>query len=89
MYKRQEEIGGQIETHESLPVWLLARNAAPLAVRDPTSGGWVDLSRYFGAFVTPNRRAIMLFLRQAARRHPEGRLPGYQSAVLLLSLIHI
>ncbi|MFZ1768054.1 MAG: hypothetical protein WAU00_02585 [Caldilinea sp.] len=78
-----EEIGGQIETHESLPVWLLARNAAPLAVRDPASGGWVDLSRYFGAFVTPNRREIMLFLRQAARRHPEGRLTGYQSDVLL------
>lgn len=78
-----EEIGGKVETHESLSVWLLARNAAPLAVRDPATGGWVDLSRYFGAFVTPNQRAIMLFLRQAARRHPEGRLTGYQSDVLL------
>lgn len=78
-----EEIGGTIETHESLAVWLLARNAAPLAVRDPSTGGWVDLSRYFGAFVTPNRREIMLFLRQAARRHPEGRLTGYQGDVLL------
>lgn len=78
-----EEIGGKIETHESLAVWLLARNAAPLAVRDPATGGWVDLSRYFGAFVTPNQREIMLFLRQAARRHPEGRLTGYQSDALL------
>ena len=78
-----EEIGGKIETHETLAVWLLARNSAPLAVRDPSSGAWVDLSRYFGAFVTPNERAVMLFLRNAARRHPEGRLTGYQSDVTL------
>ena len=77
-----EEIGGKIETHESLSVWLLARNAAPLAVRNP-AGGWVDLTRYFGAFVTPNQRDILLFLRQVARRHPEGRLTGYQNDVLL------
>ncbi len=77
-----EEIGGKIETHESLSVWLLARNAAPLAVRNP-AGGWIDLSRYFGAFVTPNQRDILLFLRQVARRHPEHRLSGYQSDVLL------
>jgi hypothetical protein len=77
-----EEIGGKIETHESLSVWLLARNAAPLAVRNP-AGGWIDLSRYFGAFVTPNQRNILLFLRQVARRHPEHRLSGYQSDVLL------
>jgi hypothetical protein len=77
-----EEIGGALETHETLTVWLLARNAAPLAVRDP-AGGWVDLSRYFGAFVTPNRREVMLFLRRAADRHPERQLSGYQSDVAL------
>ncbi|MFO7634958.1 MAG: hypothetical protein R6W76_20595 [Caldilinea sp.] len=78
-----EEIGGKIETHETLAVWLLARNAAPLAVRDPSGGGWIDLSRYFGAFVTPNQRDVMLFLRQAADKHPERQLPGYQSDVTL------
>lgn len=78
-----EEIGGALETHETLTVWLLARNAAPLAVRDPAGGGWVDLSRYFGAFVTPNRREVMLFLRRAADRHPERQLSGYQSDVTL------
>ncbi len=78
-----EEIGGALETHETLTVWLLARNAAPLAVRDPAGGGWVDLSRYFGAFVTPNRREVMLFLRRAADRHPERQLSGYQSDVAL------
>lgn len=78
-----EELGGAIETHETLTVWLLARNAAPLAVRDPARGGWVDLSRYFGAFVTPNRREVMLFLRRAAEKHPERQLAGYQSDVTL------
>ncbi len=78
-----EEIGGAIETHETLPIWLLARNAAPLAVRDPAGGGWIDLSRYFGAFVTPNRREVMGFLRKAAEKHPERKLAGYQSDVTL------
>jgi hypothetical protein len=78
-----EEIGGAIETHETLPIWLLARNAAPLAVRDPVTGGWSDLSRYFGAFVTPNRYEVISFLRTAADKHPEHKLAGYQSDVSL------
>lgn len=78
-----EEIGGAVETHETLAVWLLARNAAPLAVRDPAGGGWIDLSRYFGAFVTPNRHEVIGFLRKAAEKHPERKLAGYQSDVAL------
>jgi hypothetical protein len=74
---------GKVETHETLPVWLLARNAAPLAVHGPANGSWVDLSRYFGAFVTPNQREVMRFLRQAADRHPDRQLAGYQSDVTL------
>ncbi len=71
----------RIETHDSLPMWMLARNSAPLAVRDPENGAWVDLTRYFGAFVTPNRPEVMAFLRKAAERHPQKRLSGYQSDV--------
>lgn len=71
----------RIEAHVSLPVWMLARNSAPLAVRDPQSGEWVDLSRYFGAFVTPNQPEVMAFLRKAAGHHPQQRLAGYQSDV--------
>ncbi|MCB0059261.1 MAG: hypothetical protein KDE45_19615 [Caldilineaceae bacterium] len=71
----------RIEAHVSLPVWMLARNSAPLAVRDPQSGAWVDLTRYFGAFVTPNRPEVMAFLRKAAAHHPQKRLAGYQSDV--------
>lgn len=72
---------GSIVAHTTLPVWLLARNAAPLAVRDPSTGQWNDLSHYLGAFVTPNEPSIMHFLRNAARHHPDGRLYGYQEAV--------
>lgn len=71
----------RIETNVSLPVWMLSRNSAPLAVRDPQSGKWVDLTRYFGAFVTPNRPEVMAFLRKAADHHPQKRLAGYQSDV--------
>ncbi|MBW7883054.1 MAG: hypothetical protein H3C34_10525 [Caldilineaceae bacterium] len=70
-----------VELHRSFPIWLLSRNTAPLAVRDPASGAWNDLSRYFGAFVTPNAPAVMKFLRNAARLHPDGRLSGYLSDV--------
>lgn len=73
-----EDLDGGVELHRSLPVWLLSRNSAPLAVRDPQTGGWNDLSVYFGAFVTPNSPAVMRFLRLAADHHPERQLGGYQ-----------
>jgi hypothetical protein len=67
-----------IESHTTHPIWMLARTTAPLAVRDPKTGAWVDLSRYLGAFVTPNAPELMAFLRQAAALHPQKRLMGYQ-----------
>ena len=74
-----EDIDNQkIETHTTHPIWLLARTTAPLAVRDPLSGRPIDFSHYLGAFVTPNAPSLMHFLRSAARRHPLGRLVGYQ-----------
>ncbi len=63
---------------EGYPVSLLARNAAPIATRDPATGAWVDLTLYFGAFVTPDAPAVRAFLRNAAARHPKRRLEGYQ-----------
>jgi hypothetical protein len=75
------EATGGLVAHTTLPVWLLARNAAPLAVRDPATGQWNDLSHYLGAFVTPNEPSVMHFLRKAARHHPDGQLYGYQAAV--------
>jgi hypothetical protein len=73
-----EDLDGKVELHVTQPIWLLARTTAPLAVRDPQTGGWRDMKRYLGAFVTPNARDLMKFLRAAAERHPSGRLVGYQ-----------
>jgi hypothetical protein len=71
---------GKIEVHKSMPIWLLARNSAPLATYDPTSGTWKDMSQYLGAFVTPNHPSVMEFLRLAADKHAAKRLVGYQDA---------
>lgn len=68
---------GLVEIHKTRPVWLLARTTAPLAVRDPTTGQWNDLTKYFGAFVTPNEPELMRFLRAPAALRPDG-LVGYQ-----------
>ncbi len=68
---------GKVEIQKTSPIWLLARTTAPLAVRDPSSGKWNDLSMYLGAFVTPNAPELMGFLRTAAALLSDG-LVGYQ-----------
>lgn len=70
---------GKIEVHETQPFWLLARTTVPLATYDPASGVWKDMSRYLGAFVTPNHPEVMGFLYNVASRHPEARILGYQN----------
>ena len=68
---------GKVEIQRTRPIWLLALTTAPLAVRDPVTGGWRDLTRYFGAFVTPNAPELMTFLRAPAALPfaLRGRLP--------------
>jgi hypothetical protein len=73
-----EDLDGKVELHKTEPIWLLSRNSAPLYVRDPATGEWNNLTRYLGAFVTPNEPSIMKFLRKAAARHPQKQLFGYQ-----------
>jgi hypothetical protein len=73
-----EDLDGRVELHRSIAIWLLARTCAPLAVRDPSTGGWRDMTPYFGAFVTPNTPEIMRFARTAANHHPGKALAGYQ-----------
>lgn len=66
---------------QSLRIALLARNAAPIAVRDPHTHAWIDMTPYLAAFVTPNAPAVLETLRKAVDRHPEQRLAGYQADV--------
>jgi hypothetical protein len=70
--------GTGVELHRTEPIWLLARTSAPFAVRDPSTGGWADLTKYFGAFVTPNAPKVMEFLPKIAAKNPHGGIVGYQ-----------
>lgn len=68
---------GKVEEHQTFPIWLLARNSAPLALENPSTKKWEDLSRYYGAFVTPNQEEVMDFLRGAVDLHSRRKLIGY------------
>ena len=68
---------GKVIEHRALPLWLLARNSAPLAVKNPTTGKWDDLSHYYAAFVTPNQEDVMSFLRQAVELQTKRKFVGY------------
>ena len=70
-----------MEAQVTEPIWLLAKSSAPQAVRDPATGGWNDLTRFLGAFVTPNSPQVIGFLRTALEKHPNKRFDGYQSNV--------
>jgi hypothetical protein len=76
-----EDLDGRVELHRTQPIWLLARNTAPLDVKDPMSGEIRDMTPYLGAFVTPHEPSIQRFLRRAAERHPFKELKGYQDNV--------
>lgn len=82
-----EDLDGKVETHKTIPIWLLARNSAPLYVRDPSTNGWNDLTRYLGAFVTPNAPDVMRFLRKSAEHHPQKQLFGYQEGKDVLTQV--
>lgn len=73
-----QDLDARTEVHKTVPVWLLARTTAPLQVQDPSSGKWLDMTKYLGAFVTPNAPAIMKYLQVATSKHLNKRLVGYQ-----------
>ncbi|HET8541015.1 MAG TPA: hypothetical protein VFL83_14170 [Anaeromyxobacter sp.] len=74
----QDLDGGTVEQQRTYPIWLLARTSAYLAMEDPSTGGWIDLTRYLGAWVTPDAPAVMDLLRAAAAAHPDKQIVGYQ-----------
>ena len=76
-----EDLDAKVELHRTHPIWLLARNTAPLEIKDPQSGEIRDLRPYLGAMVTPNEPTVQRFLRRAAERQPFKELKGYQDNV--------
>ena len=74
-----DDLDGEVELHRTQPIWLLPRTTAPLAVKDPVNGTWRDLTRYLGAFVTPNAPALEGLLRAAVELTPTRQFVSYQA----------
>ena len=53
-----EDLDGKTEIHETHSIVCLARTSSFNAVRRPDTGQIVDLSHYYGAWVTPHSEAV-------------------------------
>lgn len=73
-----ENLDGKLECHDTHVITCLSRNSSFNSVRDPKTGQIVDLSHYYGAWVTPNVDCVQERIRSAAARMPGEKLPGYQ-----------
>lgn len=73
-----DDLDGKTEQQSTFPIWLMARTSAFNSIYDPAKDEWKDISYYYGAWVTPNSPDIMKLLRNAAEKHPEKSLAGYQ-----------
>ncbi len=73
-----EDLDGKIESHNTYPITCLARTASFNAVRRPDTGEMLDLSHYYGAWVTPHANTVQERIRRAVELAPERRLMGYQ-----------
>lgn len=77
LHLRVDDLDGRPECHDTFPLVLLARTCGFNAVRDPATGEAKDLTRYYGAWVTPHDDAVQERVRRAAALHPTGMLAGY------------
>jgi len=76
-----KELGGELERRDTYTITCLARSMSFNAARRPDSGEMVDLSHYYGAWVTPHVAAVQKVIRQACEFAPDHQLPGYQGDV--------
>jgi hypothetical protein len=73
-----EDLDGKPESHDTYSIVCLARTASFNAVRRPDTGATVDLSHYYGAWVTPHNEAVQERIRHAADLIPDRQIWGYQ-----------
>ncbi len=73
-----EDLDGKPERHDTYSVLCLARTASFNAVRRPETGAVVDLSHYYGAWVTPHHESVQERIRKAADLMPNKQIYGYQ-----------
>lgn len=67
-----------IESHDTYPITCLARTASFNAVRRPDTGETVDLSHYYGAWVTPHADTVQERIRRSVELAPDRQMLGYQ-----------
>ena len=67
-----------VESHDTHSILLLSRNSGFNAVEDPETGMRRDLTRYYGAWVTPHVEPVQALVRKAAEKVPGRRIWGYQ-----------
>jgi hypothetical protein len=66
------------ESHNTFPVLCLARTSSFNSVCRPETGETVDLTRYYGAWVTPYAESVQERIRYAASLNPNRQIWGYQ-----------
>lgn len=71
---------GKIEIHRTMPVWLLPHTLFPITMYDPEAGARKDMSRFLGAFVTPNHPDVMHFLGKVSAKHSGVQHSNLQSS---------
>ena len=67
-----------VESHDTHSLVLLSRNSSFNSVIDPETGAPRDLSKYYGAWVTPHVEPVQSLIRRAALKVPGRRIAGYQ-----------
>lgn len=72
------DLDGKLESHDTYPITCLARSASFNAVRRPDTGELLDLSHYYGAWVTPHIPAVQHRIRRAVELTPNRQMLGYQ-----------
>jgi hypothetical protein len=73
-----EDLDGKPESHDTFSLVCLARTSSFNGVRQPDTGRVVDLSHYYGAWVTPHVEAVQACIRRAAEHRPNRQIWGYQ-----------
>ncbi|QEH32542.1 hypothetical protein OJF2_10190 [Aquisphaera giovannonii] len=67
-----------IESHDTHSLLMLARTSSFNSVADPSTGTRRDLSKYYGAWVTPHIEPVQAIVRKAAEKLAGRRIWGYQ-----------
>jgi hypothetical protein len=81
LHLRIEDLDGNPESHDTFSLVCLSHNSSFNTVTRPGTSQRVDLTQYYGAWVTPYVRAVQEFVGWAASRSEVGSIAGYQGGL--------